>query len=275
MTNKNMDLNTTELLEALIALSRKAGEDILNVYETNFDVQSKADQSPLTAADMASHKTICDGLAQLTPDTPVLSEESANIPYSMRKLWHQYWLVDPLDGTREFIKRNGEFTVNIALIDNHEPTMGVVYTPVTGMCYYANRGHGAFKQAKNQSPEPIRTKRTETGHFVVAGSRSHGTDQQQQFVSSLGSNVEMMAIGSSLKLCLVAEGKVDIYPRFGSTSEWDTAAAHCVAQEAGAIVTDIDFAPLRYNMKESLLNPFFLVIADPGFDWKPYLKDNS
>ena len=151
--------------------------------------------------------------------------------------------------------------------------MGVVFVPVTGLCYYANRGTGAFKQAKDQSSEPIKTKMTENGRYIVAGSRSHGSEQQQKFVTSLGPHVEMMAIGSSLKLCLVAEGLVDIYPRFGLTSEWDTAAAHCIAEEAGALVVDTGFDPLRYNTKDSLLNPFFLVIADQDYDWKPHLKD--
>ena len=263
---------TTELLNAVIKLAGKAGEEILAIYNTDFDVENKDDKSPLTAADMASHRTICDGLASLTPDLPVLSEESASIPYSTRKQWSRYWIVDPLDGTREFIKRNGEFTVNIALIDDHRPVLGVVYVPVTRLCYFATTGAGAFKQEDGSDASPIRTRKTDAGSFTVAGSRSHGSEQQTAFFNSLGKETELIAIGSSLKFCLVAEGSVDIYPRFGPTSEWDTAAAQCIVEEAGGIVTNTLLQPLLYNTKESILNPSFLVIADHTFDWEPYLK---
>ena len=222
---------------------------------------------------MASHKTICNGLAKLTPNIPILSEESAEIPYQTRQTWSQYWLIDPLDGTREFIKKNGEFTVNIALIENQRPIMRVVYVPVTKLCYFAAKNNGAYKLEPGQSAVKIQTKSTTTEYFTVAGSRSHGTEQQRMFFDSLGDNVEIIAIGSSLKICLVAEGKVDIYPRFGPTSEWDTAAAQCLVEEAGGIITNTDFIPLSYNTKDSLLNPSFLVIADQDFDWKPYLEN--
>ena len=266
------NFNTSELLPSVIELSRKAGAEILKIYQTEFDVKNKEDDSPLTAADLASHKTICTSLAKLTPDVPVLSEESADIPFETRKQWHSYWLVDPLDGTKEFIKRNGEFTVNIALIKDNHPVMGVVYVPVTDICYFASQGQGAYRQEGTSAPEQIHTKDTNPDQFDVAGSRSHGSEQQHNFIKTLGENVNMMAIGSSLKFCLVAEGKVDIYPRFGLTSEWDTAAAHCVVEEAGGQITDTNFQPLLYNSKESILNPHFLVIADKNFDWKPYLK---
>ena len=265
---KNLEYLTTNVIE----IAKQASQDILNIYETDFSVENKDDKSPLTAADMAAHKTICTGLEALTPDIPVLSEESSNIPFSRRSKWEKYWLVDPLDGTREFIKRNGEFTVNIALIEQHKPIMGVVHVPVTGTCYFAAKEKGAFKQEAEAEAKKIRAKRTEGGNFTVAGSRSHGSEEQQQFFSSLGENVEVIAIGSSLKLCLVAEGKVDIYPRFGPTSEWDTAAAHCIVEQAGGIVTNTSLEPLVYNKSDSLLNPYFLAIADQSFSWVDYLE---
>ncbi|MFQ5660905.1 MAG: 3'(2'),5'-bisphosphate nucleotidase CysQ [Gammaproteobacteria bacterium] len=266
------DISTSDLPAAVIDIARQASDRILEIYETDFTVEKKADRSPLTAADMAAHHTICDGLSGLTPDLPILSEESADIPYATRKSWSRYWLVDPLDGTREFVKKNGEFTVNIALIQGHTPVLGVVYVPVSGLCYFASRGRGAYKQDPAHRVQRIHVKTTSPGKFVMAGSRSHGNEQQTRFIEVLGKGTELIAIGSSMKFCLVAEGKVDIYPRFGPTSEWDTAAAHCIVDEAGGMVTDIGLNPLGYNKKESLLNPGFLVIADRHFNWQQYLK---
>ena len=270
MNNPVTDINTPELLEAVINIAEAAAREILDVYETEFNVDNKEDHSPLTAADMAAHKLICRKLPELTPGIPILSEESADIPYATRQTWQRYWLVDPLDGTREFIKRNGEFTVNIALIDQHKPVLGVVQVPVKHICYYAAEGVGAYKRELSKTIS-LRVKQTTTGIFKVVGSRSHGSEKQMKFIEQLGNNVELMAIGSSLKFCLVAEGLVDIYPRFGPTSEWDTAAAQCIVEQAGGIVTDTAFKPLRYNTKESLLNPEFLVIADRNFNWQPFL----
>ncbi len=262
----------TELTAKISSIAKDAASQILEIYESDFAIEHKDDKSPLTAADLASHKIIYDNLTLLTPDIPALSEESADLPFETRQKWQHYWLVDPLDGTREFIKRNGEFTVNIALIEDHRPVLGVVHVPVTGMTYFANKGNGAYKQINNEQPQQIKTRTTSPGHFTVAGSRSHGSERQQAFFERLG-NIELFAIGSSLKFCLVAEGIVDIYPRFGPTSEWDTAAAQCIVEEAGGIVTDESLNPLRYNTKESLLNPNFLVIGDRNFDWRPYLKE--
>ncbi len=266
------DSNTSRLLGDVIETARQAANQIMDIYKTDFAVKNKSDQSPLTAADMAAHKTICNSLSKLTPGIPILSEEAADIPFEKRQDWLQYWLVDPLDGTREFIKRNGEFTVNIALIEAHRPILGVVYVPVTKLCYFATKGQGAYKQESVQTAQKIKTKSTSTKNLVIAGSRSHGTEQQNKFIESLGKNTELIALGSSLKFCLVAEGRVDIYPRFGPTSEWDTAAAHCIVEEAGGIVINTEFKPLQYNTKESLVNTNFLVIADKRFDWKPYLE---
>ncbi len=259
----------TKLCEKASEIAIKAGNEILKVYETAFSVEHKDDKSPLTAADMASHNTICKGLSELSVNYPILSEESAAIDFSERKNWETYWLVDPLDGTREFIKRNGEFTVNIALIHQQKPIIGVVYVPVSQTNYYGIQGLGAFKQEGNNKSK-ISTRNTDINQLAVAGSRSHGNERQQAFMKNIG-EAEILAVGSSLKFCLVAEGKVDIYPRFGPTSEWDSAAAQCVVEQAGGIVTTMDLKPLIYNSKESLLNPEFLVIADANFDWSGYL----
>lgn len=258
------------LLEPVAELAQQAGEKILVVYNSDeFSVEEKADKSPLTAADLASHHAIVDGLTALTPDIPILSEESASLPYTERSLWQTYWLVDPLDGTREFIKRNGEFTVNIALIEDGVPVLSVVYVPVTGVSYLACKGQGAFKQEAGER-RAIRVRKLGTGPLMVVGSRSHRGESLNQFLEKLGEH-EMVGMGSSLKLCLVAEGAADIYPRLGLTSEWDTAAAQCVVEQAGGYVTDTSMQPLRYNTKDSLLNPFFLVFGDDGRDWSAYL----
>lgn len=265
------------LIKPVIELAVEAGHCIMEVYDTEFDVEHKSDASPLTAADMAAHHTIVDGLSKLTPEIPILSEESAHIPFAERAQWQRYWLVDPLDGTREFIKRNGEFTVNIALIDNHESILGVIYTPVTGSTYYAARGAGAFKMvlghATHRMDTPataIHTRPKTPASTVIAGSRSHRGDSLEAFLQRLG-DYEIISMGSSLKSCLVAEGSADLYPRLGPTSEWDTAAAQCIVEEAGGCIIKTDGEPLRYNTKDSLLNPHFLVVGDPEFDWRRFL----
>ena len=267
-----MTLDSTALLESVKAIAVNAGDRIMAIYETDFDIQTKDDASPLTAADMASHKTIVAGLLDLTPDIPVLSEESAAIPFAERSRWSRFWLVDPLDGTKEFIKRNGEFTVNIALIEQHEPVLGVVYIPATEVCYFAAKGQGAFRQQQSNPAEPISVKPLSDKPIQVVGSRSHGGESLTRFVAQLGKH-ELVIAGSSLKFCLVAEGKADIYPRLGPTSEWDTAAAQCVVEQAGGSVITTDGQRLLYNCKESLLNPHFLVIADQARDWLSYLSE--
>lgn len=253
-------------------IARRAAQEILKVYDSDdFGVADKQDNSPLTKADLAAHATICEGLSQLTPDIPVLSEESASIPFEVRAKWTRYWLVDPLDGTKEFIKRNGEFTVNIALIDGHRAVLGVVHVPVTDVCYFAAVGVGSFKLEPGSDPVKMATRALEPSHITVVGSRSHGGDTLTEFTAKLPGDVSLMSKGSSLKLCLVAEGKADIYPRFGPTSEWDTAAAQCVVEQAGGAVTDLAFNPIQYNAKQDILNPHFLVIGDNTFAWAKYL----
>ena len=258
-------------LPPVLDVARVAADRILAIYNSDLAIHRKEDETPVTAADMAAHQSILEGLSALTPELPVLSEESKSIPFEERARWKQYWLVDPLDGTREFINRNGQFTVNIALIDNHEPILGVVLVPVTGACYYACRGEGAFRQLSITSvPEPIHSRAFRGDCVVVAGGRSHGTEALQRFLDNLPT-CEVVSLGSALKSCLVAEGKVDLYPRLGPTSEWDTAAAQCVVEEAGGSVTNIRMERLRYNTKRSLLNPHFFVSGDPRRDWSRFL----
>lgn len=259
-----------DLLGPTVELARAAGREILEVYAQDFSVEHKDDRSPLTAADMAAHHIIVAGLQALTPGLPILSEEEAAIPYAERSRWSLYWLVDPLDGTREFIKRNGEFTVNIALINDHRPILGVIYVPVSGVCYYACRGAGAYRQAPGDAPQAIRARPWQGGHITVAGSRSHRDERFDRFLAQFEDH-SIISMGSSLKSCLVAEGKADIYVRLGPTSEWDTAAAQCIVEEAGGKLLDTAMQPLRYNTKESLLNPFFIVCGDGEQDWAKYL----
>ena len=262
-----------DLLPPVIELAETAGERILAIYETEFDVTHKGDASPLTAADLAAHEAIVEGLSRLTPHWPVLSEESASIPFAERRTWYRYWLVDPLDGTREFVKRNGEFTVNIALIEDHRPVLGVIQVPVSGLIYHAGRTLGAYKREPDAASVAIHTRPLpEAGPIVVAGSRSHGNPKLERFLAALGRETEVFPMGSSLKSCLVAEGKADLYARLGPTSEWDTAAAQAIVEEAGGVVVDLAGEALAYNTKDSLLNPSFLVAGDPSVDWRPALR---
>jgi 3'(2'), 5'-bisphosphate nucleotidase len=259
----------SHFLESVVALAKEAGRRILEIYGSDFRVAVKEDSSPLTAADLASHHCLVEGLTALRPDYPIISEESKTLPFEERSGWETFWLIDPLDGTKEFIKRNGEFTVNVALIHRHQPVLGVVYTPAKDLCYFASEGCGAFKQTGDLSPQNIEV--TSSAHYPVrvVGSRSHQTEGLAVYLSRLG-EYELMSIGSSLKLCWVAEGAADLYPRIGLTSEWDTAAAHCIVKEAGGEVTDLHGQPLLYNAKPSLLNPYFLVFGDKSKDWCRY-----
>ncbi|OGI45075.1 MAG: 3'(2'),5'-bisphosphate nucleotidase [Candidatus Muproteobacteria bacterium RIFCSPHIGHO2_01_FULL_65_16] len=264
-----MSRNPCDWLEEARAIAVEAGRRILDVYERNFHVGAKADGSPLTEADRAAHDAIVARLSALTPDVPVLSEEATQVPYEARAAWGRFWLVDPLDGTKEFINRNGEFTVNIALIEGHAPVLGVVYVPVLGVGYSACRGGGAFRQKADGRPEPIRARRFAGGKPVVVASRSHAGRETEEFLQSLGAH-DVVSMGSSLKFCLVADGAADVYPRLGPTMEWDTAAAQCVVEEAGGGVTDLTGRPLAYN-KPDLHNPWFIVRGAGEYDWRRHL----
>jgi 3'(2'), 5'-bisphosphate nucleotidase len=263
----------TALREAVIALARDAAAAIVQVYDHGFEIEHKADHSPVTQADLASHRIIDAGLRRLTPQWPVLSEEGASTPWETRRQWRRYWLVDPLDGTREFIKRNGEFTVNIALIEDGVPTFGVVLAPVGGALWHAARGDGAYRR-DGDAQAPLSTRRPATGTLRVAASRSHRDPRTQRLLGRIG-DAHTVNLGSSLKFCRIAEGGMDVYPRFGPTSEWDTAAAHCVLECAGGAVIAPDGRPFRYNQRDTLLNGDFLALGDPDLPWRQWLEHDA
>ncbi len=259
------------LIPDLLVIARRAGADIMEIYaSTDIGETRKIDDSPLTLADLASHESIMAGLGKLTPNIPILSEEAADISYAERKKWTYFWLIDPLDGTKEFIKRNGEFTVNIALIENGVPVLGVVCAPALDVCYYAVRGSGAFKVDGPAAAKRITTRACCAGEAIkVVASRSHSDARTQALLEKLG-DYQCISMGSSLKLCLVAEGVAQLYPRLGPTMEWDTAAAHAIVSLAGGNVYDLAGNVLQYN-KENLLNPEFFVMDIQ--DKKRYFAD--
>ena len=254
---------TPSLIAQVKEIAKDAGQAIMAIYSQEIEVVSKADDSPLTQADLASHRVICDALAKIS-ERPILSEESVNIAWSERAKWETYWLIDPLDGTKEFIKRNGEFTVNIALIDKHKPVFGVVYAPALDICYWGVEGQGAFKEANGKTTAIQLTAPQSLENLKVVGSRSHTSPDMESFLADF-TNPQIVPKGSSLKLCMVAEGSADIYPRLGLTSEWDTAAGHAVVVAAGGVVCQIDGSELTYNAKEDILNPYFVVLSPSLF----------
>lgn len=262
-------------------LARRAGAAILKIYNSQdaLEVDRKQDSSPLTAADLAAHRILVTGLTGLLEGVPVLSEESAMPSFDVRGSWHRYWLIDPLDGTKEFINRNGEFTVNIALIDDGKPILGVVYVPTLNLMYIGGQSLGAFKD-DGAGQVAIQCRSVDAAlkagdAIALVASRNHGANAVDVLMTKLekatGNFVETRNMGSSLKLCLVAEGKADLYPRLAPTSEWDTAAAQAIVEAAGGVVVDQDFKVLRYNQKADILNPFFYVIGDIKFPWQKYL----
>ena len=256
--------------ERCVALAVEAGDAIMRIYAQDFSVETKTDNSPVTAADLAAHHLISTGLAQLTPQIPVLSEEAADIPFSVRRNWTRWWLVDPLDGTREFIKKNGEFTVNIALIDRGEPVLGVVYAPALDYLVHAEHGAGAWLRSGGEDV-PLGSTRPAAAPLRVAASRSHLDDRTRRVLERIGEH-ERFGLGSSLKFCRIAEGQADVYPRFGPTSEWDTAAGQCVLEAAGGCVLGLDGHAFRYNRGESLLNPDFIALGDPDLPWEEWTE---
>lgn len=263
------------LLEPLIDIVRRAGEAILAVYRTDFDVETKDDESPLTKADMAAHGVIVAGLASLTPDWPVISEESAPPDFATRRAWQRHWLVDPLDGTKEFVNRNGEFTVNIALIEDHRPVLGVVGVPVQGLVYTGDVQAGRAERHGAGGVQVLHGRPMRDGApVVVVASRSHGGERLEDYLDRLQAvfpDVSRTPVGSSLKLCILAEGRADLYPRLGPTSEWDIGAAHAVLEAAGGGVWAVDGEPVTYNAKESFLNPEFIAVADRSYPWQARL----
>ena len=262
------------LIDPVVALAQKAGQAILEVYSSDFEVQRKDDDSPLTQADLASHLCIVAGLEALTPDMPIISEEAGLPGFEERSQWDRYWLIDPLDGTKEFVNRNGEFTVNIALIDQQKPGLGVVYVPVTGVTYVGCEGHGAERRNSDGSVASIQVSAVSANPVRVVGSRSHRGASLDAYLESLG-GCDMIPMGSSLKFCVIAEGGADLYPRLGLTSEWDTAAAQAVVEQAGGSVVTLDGKPMKYNTKSDILNPFFFVIGAADRDWLAPLPEAS
>jgi 3'(2'), 5'-bisphosphate nucleotidase len=256
-----------QLLESVAEIARAAGREILEVYAAGVTAATaKADASPLTAADLRAHHLITQRLEELTPRLPVLSEEAAATPFSERARWSTYWLVDPLDGTKEFLARNGQFTVNIALVEAHVPVLGVVHVPVSDLTYRGRPGQGAWRQQRAAAPVAIQVANRAAVPLRVVGSRSHRGDSLDAFLARAGA-YELVSLGSSLKFCLVAEGAADVYPRLGPTSEWDTAAAHAVLAGAGGSVCQLDGAPLTYNTRAELRNPHFIAYGPRDRDW--------
>lgn len=271
MTSPTPDLRrNAQLREGVIAIARAAAAEILKIYDSEFAVQHKDDRSPLTAADLAAHHCIVDGLKQLTPDIPVLSEESVEIPAAQRRQWDRLWLVDPLDGTREFVKRNGEFTVNIALIEHGVSTFGVVQAPVTGALWHGGQELGAFRR-DGDSERELHVRAPAEVPRRVAASRSHRDERTNLFIERMGHS-ETVGLGSSLKFCALAQGDIDVYPRFGPTSEWDTAAAQAVLEGAGGAVLDLHGRPFRYNQRDTILNGEFIALGDCDLPWREWAR---
>ena len=258
------------LREAVIALAYQAGDHILRIYAGDFSVQQKQDRSPLTEADMASHGCIVNGLQALTPEWPVLSEESAAQDIESRRAWSRFWLVDPLDGTREFVKRNGEFTVNIALVEGSRVVFGVVFAPVLNQLYWGEAGIAACLRSDGGPDVLLAVRRPAPRPLRVAVSRSHLDPASAALIGKLSTPLQQ-PLGSSLKFCRLAEGVVDLYPRFGPTGEWDTAAGQAVLEGAGGVVLDLQGEPLRYNQRDSLINPDFIALADADLPWREWL----
>ncbi|MDE1337286.1 3'(2'),5'-bisphosphate nucleotidase CysQ [Vibrio aestuarianus] len=265
----------SHLLPNVIEIARSAGQLILDIYEKKtYDAFTKSDHTPVTSADLAAHKFINERLSELTPDIPVLSEEAADISLEKRSQWNRYWLVDPLDGTQEFIARSGDFATIIALIEDNKPVMGVVYGPVSGVTYYAYTGKGAWKIPDMSENLRIQTHKHETPgqSIAIAISRRQDINRITNRMSSAW-NYELVPLGSAaLKACLVAEGAVDCYLRLGPTGEWDTAATQCIVEEAGGKILSTLLEPLSYNERETLENPNFIVLGDAGLPWDDILK---
>ncbi len=250
-------------------IAQGGGKKINNYFNASYEVNYKQDKSPVTTADLAANEYITDHLKTLTPDLPLISEESAEVAFQHRSHWNEFWLIDPLDGTREFIKNKPDFTVNIALIQGNQPVLGVIYLPVENCLYFATVNNGAFKSSSNKKCNSIAAKNLTNESPRVCGSRANPGKSMQKFLESIGDH-QLISRGSSIKSCLVADGSVDIYPRFGPTCEWDTAAAQCIVEQAGGSLTNLKLEKLQYN-KESLLNPSFLAYGDKNIDWRKYL----
>ena len=258
----------------LVDIVRRAGAEIMEVYATDFDVETKSDSSPVTEADLRAHAVIVEGLSRVAPEYPILSEESEPPGFEIRRTWSRYWLVDPLDGTKEFVGRNGEFTVNIALIDGHWPVLGIVGVPAKDEVFVGDvLAEQAYKETGARR-DRLGTRPVSNAGLTVVASRSHGGVRLERYLDDVGAAlgpITRRPVGSSLKLCLLAEGQADFYPRLGPTSEWDIAAAHAVLAAAGGAVRRFDGQSLDYNTKASFLNPEFMAVGDRAFPWEERL----
>ncbi len=263
------------LLPEVKKIAREAGEIIARIYrEDNFEQATKSDNTPVTSADIAAHQYLTKALSELTPDIPVLSEEDVSIPFSLRKQWQRYWLVDPLDGTQEFIAKSGDFATIIALVENNEPVMGVIYAPIADVSYYAIKGFGAFKETQGEEVaiSTMKHEGQEPSSIALAVSRRQKLSAMTDILEP-SRNYNMLPLGSAcLKSCLVAEGAVDCYIRLGPTGEWDTGGAQCIVEQAGGRILDLNLNRLSYNERESLENPDFIVLGDEGLPWMDLLK---
>jgi len=248
-------------IKKLIKISKNAGDAIMDIYESEFDVNFKSDQSPLTKADILSNKIICQSLKKITPDVPILSEESSSIPYRERSKWNQYWLIDPLDGTKEFIKKNGEFTTNIALIYKNRPIFGMIHVPVSNEIFWGSKEMGSYhiNGSSLSNKKKISVSQKTNDNLRIVSSRSHPSGDLKRLLDKL-ENFELVSIGSSLKFCLIAKGEADCYPRFGPTSEWDSAAGEAILEAAGGSVVKLNGETLKYNLKKDFINPSFFAI---------------
>ena len=262
-----------ELLPDVKRIAIEAGKKIMDIFNRDFQVDYKEDKSPVTEADLAANAHIIEGLKKLAGDFPILTEEEALLSFEERAKWETYWLVDPLDGTKEFVNKRDGFTVNIALIHQHKSVLGVIYAPVFDVSYYACQGQGAYKDSKEEQGKKISV-RALPNIPTLAVSRSHAVGDLLVFLDGVGEH-KIIRTGSSLKMCYVAEGIADIYPRLWLTSEWDTGAAHCIVDEAGGSLVKTDMSPLLYNTKDSLLNPFFFTIGGNDHDWMQYLPNGD
>lgn len=263
-----------KLLPKIISLAQRTAEKILAVYHQpeTLQVVQKDDNTPLTKADLIAHATLVQGLTALTPEYPILSEESELHPFSERQYWTQYWLIDPLDGTKGFIRHNDEFCINIAFIAQHRPIFGLIYLPVSQRCAYAIEGQGAFELATPpHQPIPLHSRSQKSSHVIVAISKKSAHLQCLPLVKQ-ATTYHIIDCGSAIKFVNIAAGEADVYPHFGITSEWDTAAGQCIVTEAGGRVTDLHGKELQYNCKDSLLNPAFIVVGDRHYDWLKAFK---
>ena len=263
----------SEVLPSIVALARQAANRIIKVYRGEFAVTEKADGSPLTRADLDSHEVLVSGLQEITPGVPVVSEESPLEAFKIRSQWSDLWLIDPLDGTRGFTRRNDEFVVCIALVRENRPVLGVVYAPIGDICYFASTGNRAYKQIGDGPARTIQINTKRVGPTVVTTSSSRFNSATEAFIENLGST-QLLPMGSALKPCYIAEGRADIYPGFSQTCEWDTAAAQCVLERAGGGIVDLTGMPLTYNNKQHVNNPHFVALGDPHLSWRHHLPES-